>query len=343
MSTKSVFGLLLVLAQFVPVRADDELGRRSTWSVPTAEQVRKDLDGWLATRPVDANLKKQIDALWIDQGLIGVELLDALAATIALVEPAARPVVEFCSTDAAKPVLPKFAILVDDSAAPLVRHNLRLVYARWLAQSNFADEALDQLNGLEPADVVDPASLLFYRSVAHHRLLEKEQCLTSITRLLENPDAIPQRYESLVRLMEADVKPLKKDSLDEVARLMVDIQRRLGFGRAGKKVRQEEDDVVAKLDKMIEELEKQQQQQQNPGSGNGGNMQPASPMQDSMLPGGRGDGNVDPKKLGARSGWGNLPPRERQEALQQISKDLPAHYREVIEEYFRKIAPGQEP
>ena len=61
-------------------------------------------------------------------------------------------------------------------------------------------------------------------------------------------------------------------------------------------------------------------------------------MQDSNPGGGKGPGNVDPKRLGSKSGWGNLPPKERQEALQQISKELPAHYREVIEEYFRKLA-----
>ena len=54
--------------------------------------------------------------------------------------------------------------------------------------------------------------------------------------------------------------------------------------------------------------------------------------------GGKGPGNVDPKDIGSKSGWGNLPPKQRQEALQQISKDLPAHYREVIEEYFRRLA-----
>jgi hypothetical protein len=61
-------------------------------------------------------------------------------------------------------------------------------------------------------------------------------------------------------------------------------------------------------------------------------------MPDSMPGGGSGPGNVDPKKVGSRSGWGNLPPKERQEALQQIGKDFPSHYREVIEEYFRKLA-----
>jgi hypothetical protein len=61
-------------------------------------------------------------------------------------------------------------------------------------------------------------------------------------------------------------------------------------------------------------------------------------MQDSMPAGGKGPGDVDPKKIGAKSGWGDLPPKQREQAMQQISKDLPAHYREVIEEYFRKIA-----
>ena len=62
-------------------------------------------------------------------------------------------------------------------------------------------------------------------------------------------------------------------------------------------------------------------------------------MQDSQAAGdigGRGD--VDNKKLDDRDKWGNLPPAERKEALQQISRDLPTHYREAIEAYFRKLA-----
>jgi hypothetical protein len=61
-------------------------------------------------------------------------------------------------------------------------------------------------------------------------------------------------------------------------------------------------------------------------------------MEDSQAASNSGPGNVDPKKLGSDSDWGNLPPKERGEALQQLAKDLPSHYREVIEEYFRKLA-----
>jgi len=117
---------------------------------------------------------------------------------------------------------------------------------------------------------------------------------------------------------------------------MDSITNRLVLGRAGQRVRQEEEDVIAKLDKMIEDLEKQQQQQQSGGAG--GANRPSQPMQDSNPGSDSGPGNVDPKRLKNGSDWGDLPPKQRQEALQQISKDFPSHYREVIEQYFRKLA-----
>ena len=61
-------------------------------------------------------------------------------------------------------------------------------------------------------------------------------------------------------------------------------------------------------------------------------------MQDSHAAGASGQGDVDRRDLGNRSGWGNLPPAERQEALQKLGQDLPTHYREAIEAYFRKLA-----
>jgi hypothetical protein len=166
--------------------------------------------------------------------------------------------------------------------------------------------------------------------------------LPKIARLLENEDAIPRRYREVARLMAADIEPLKEDSLDEVSRIMDDVRRRLKLARAGKRVRDQEDDVIAKLDKMIEELEKQQQQQQQQQSGGNGSMQPNRPLDDSQPAGGQGPGNVAQRDIGNGSGWGNLPPRQREEAIQDITKNLPAHYRAVIEEYFRKLARSNE-
>ena len=59
--------------------------------------------------------------------------------------------------------------------------------------------------------------------------------------------------------------------------------------------------------------------------------------------GGKGPGNIVQRDIGHQSGWGDLPPHQRQEALQQIGKDFPAHYRDVIEQYFRKLATEESP
>ncbi|MFM8571856.1 MAG: hypothetical protein ACKOAU_09690, partial [Pirellula sp.] len=62
------------------------------------------------------------------------------------------------------------------------------------------------------------------------------------------------------------------------------------------------------------------------------------PADQSQPSGGNGPGDVDEKDIGDKSGWGNLPPAARQEALQSITKDLPSHYREVIEAYFKRLS-----
>jgi hypothetical protein len=145
----------------------------------------------------------------------------------------------------------------------------------------------------------------------------------------------PRRYQAVARLMQADLAELKEDSLDHIARRMEDIERRLGLGRTGPRVREVEKGVIESLDKLIKELEEQQQQQQG---GGGNNIQSSSPAQDSRIIGGKGPGEVVKRNIGSESGWGNLPPKERERALQEIGREFPAHYRDVIEQYFRKLA-----
>ncbi len=151
--------------------------------------------------------------------------------------------------------------LRDQGAPPLFTANLRLLYARWLVHGSLFDEAQEQLSGLTPGQVVAPASLLFYQSVVDHALLKKESGLKAIDELLSGAEASPRRYVALARLMQEDLKGLKEDSLDHIARRMDDIRRRLELGRAGPKVRTEEDGVIKSLDKIIKKLEEQEQQQ----------------------------------------------------------------------------------
>ena len=50
----------------------------------------------------------------------------------------------------------------------------------------------------------------------------------------------------------------------------------------------------------------------------------------------------DPKKLKELvDAWGKLPERDRIKAMTEMTRDLPPAYRQMIEDYFRKLASEQ--
>lgn len=316
------------------------LGKTPTLGTPPADQVRDDVLAWLAAQDPDDDVLADARAIWNPAGLEanGQELLHRLALTVALVDDRARELVEICSQPRRSVIPPPQDWLFDEALDPLVRNNLRLLYGRWLSQEHLYDESLLYLSDVAPEEVVDPASLLFFQGVAYHRLLDKQAGLDTLDRLLDDVVDAPQRYASLAGLMRVDLQGVEEDSLDHIARRMDDIRRRLQLGHAGEKVIEIEDGVIASLDKLIEELEEQQQQQQQSASSSGGSGRSSSPAPDSRILGGGGAGEVDRRPIGSESGWGALPPKQREEALQQIGKEFPSHYRDVIEQYFRKLA-----
>ena len=316
----------------------DPLAKAPTWHPPDPEDVREQAFAWLEeSRAGDAALTTATE-LWsaVPEQPTGTQQLDCLAGTFALVDQDAARLVALCSAAKSQLLLPSQPWLTDPKTPPLVANNMRLVYGRWLVHEALFDEALAMLSGLEPEDVVAPASLLFYQGVVHHKLLEKEAGLKVIEQLLAGAEQSPRRYVDVAQLMQQDLQALEDDTLDHIARRMDDIRRRLDLGRAGKKVRQIEDGVIESLDKLIKKLEEQQQQQ---GSGSSGdNLRSSNPAPDSQIIGGKGRGEVTKRRIGAESGWGDLPAKEREEVLQQIGRDFPSHYRDVIQEYFRRLA-----
>ena len=325
------------LASYSPAADDsDPFAKTPAIKAPTVDDVRAGVLKYLDEIKADEVLRTQVIPLWSSElPTSATEILDRLVDTLALADADARQLAALCDAPLTNPSLPDFTWLDDPSKPALARHNLRLLYGRWLSRERLYEESLVMLAELQPEQVVDPASLLFYQGIAHHRLLQKEPGMKVIRKLLDDVSDQPQRYVAVAGLMFEDLKALKNESLDHISRMMEDVERRLDLGRTGPKTRKVEDDVVAALDKMIEELEKQQQQQS--GSGSGSN-QSSNPAPDSRIMGGKGPGDVDKKNIGSKTGWGDLPPKQRQEALQQIGKDFPSHYREVIEQYFRKLA-----
>lgn len=337
---RMVLSLAVVLLASAAAMAQttDGLARTATWQAPSLEEVKTQAFAYLDEQKADDDVKTEAENLWADvpEPAVETELLGRLAATVALVDDRAAALVDLCSQPKDQLILPDQNWLEDETTDPLVSANLRLLYGRWLVHESLFDEAVHQLADLKPTDVVAPASLLFFQGVAHHGLLEKEPGLKAIEQLLDGEDDSPRRYVAVARLMQEDLSGLEDESLDHIARRMGDIRRRLDLGRAGKKVRGVEDGVIEDLDKLIKKIEQQQQQASQSGSGN--NIQSSQPAPDSTPMGGKARGDVTKRHIGSEDGWGDLPPKEREEALQQIGRDFPSHYREVIEQYFRRLA-----
>jgi hypothetical protein len=317
--------------------SDPLIRKAPTWHPPQVSDVKAQVEVWLQNGTADAALRAKASAVMggIGDQASGSVLLDRLAETFALADPKVAELVEMCSHPRSRLVLPTFAWLTDSKTPPLVAANMRLYYGRWLVQGQWFEEALEQLGGLKPAEVVAPAELLFYQAVTYHRLLDKKDGLTVINQLLDGAEFSPRRYVAIAYLMQADLGSLEEETLDHIARRMEDVQRRLDLGRAGPKVRKVEDGVVESLDKMIKKLEDEQnkQSQSQPNS-----LQSIRPAQQSTPAQASAPGDVAKKDIGHKNGWGDLPPKEREEALQQMGRDFPPHYRDAIEEYFRKLA-----
>jgi len=136
-----------------------------------------------------------------------------LPPCLGLADDRVAKLVAFCA-QADRPLkLPDFAWLANSQTPTLVRFNMRLYYARWLAENNYDDEAISWTDGLSLTDVVSPEALLFYRAIANHRLVRADQADVELSQLLQRPDDVPVRYQSWPALMQKDLAGLDDESL----------------------------------------------------------------------------------------------------------------------------------
>lgn len=311
----------------------------------TAEDTRTRVLSWLSDQTVTS--QQQIAAageLWAfgDEAPGPDELHDRTVRTFGVVKPEVQQLLDACQFGSlvVPPLGEVFAS--DPGLNTFFKSNLRSHVGRFFSQSGFYDEALLIFADIDSQQLVDPAGYLFHRAVCEHQLLMKKEGLATLKQLRENSSDVPVRYSSVAELMQADLARLQEDSLDEVARMMSDVERRLELGRGGAKVQKVEEEIVAKLDELIKKLE-QQQGGGGGGSPSGQQNQSSSPAQDSRVKGSTAPGEVDEREIGKRSGWGALPPKQQTKARNLIDRELPPHYRAAIEQYLKKLAERPQP
>jgi hypothetical protein len=312
------------------------------------EEVRERALAWLnQAGKSDPTTRKSFDSLWAQTDR---SVVDRLADTFALGdERAAKLLAEARDPSKAAPTqIP--GLLADKKQSLFFRANLGLAYAKALSSRRVYEEGLAVLKSIKPEQVVDPVSYLFHRAVAEHALALKQDAGRSITRLLDDAVDVPERYKMISMLMNFDMQSWREKDLGWIARKMDNIERRLELSRGGPQTQKIQKEVVARLDELIKQIENQMKDNPNGGGcPNGGQqpgaqpgMNPTNPMKDSRIGGLSGPGNVDPKTLEKLAkGWGTLPEKERAKAMQDLTRDMPPKYRDVIESYFRKLAASE--
>jgi hypothetical protein len=344
----ATFGLICLLGGSGTALAGDVKPNKETPTFGALRPLAADVARtqsliWLkSVGKTDVASLKAFDAIWAQSHR---SVLDRVADTLCLGDPAAAKLLT-SARDAATPAPQETpALLKDPKQSVYYRSNLGLAYAVALSHRRVFEEALETLKLVKPESVVDPAAYLFHRAVAEHSMTLKDDATRSIIRLLDDAADVPERYKTVAVLMAFDMQAWREKDLSDIARKMDNIERRLELARGGPKTQKIQKDVVARLDEIIKQIENQAKGDGNGGScpnggqpGNPGAI-PNSPQRDSMGGKNGGPGNVDQKKLdGLAKQWGKLPEKERAQAMQELTRDMPAKYREIIESYFRKLA-----
>jgi len=348
-SAMLLYGFSLWAAD-APKKTAKDLPSFGTLQSPTPEVARTQaLDWFKSAGKTDEVSLKAFAAIWDAD----YPLIDKVTATLVLGDAnAAKLMAEVRDANQPAPTTVP-SILKDKKVASYLRANLALAYARELSNRRVFEECLEAMKDIKPDLVVDPATFYFHKAVTEHTLMLRKEADDSISRLLDDVTDSPERYRRVAELMLFDMLTWQDNDLGWIARKMSVIRDRLDLTRGGKKTQKMQKEVLVRLDEMIKELENKQKQQGS-GSGNGGNCPPGSPGQsgppsgntpsnpagDSALPSAPpGKGIVDSKKLKEIADiWGTLPEKERAKAMLELTRDMPAKYRESIEIYLKQIS-----
>lgn len=327
--------LAILLTNIASASSDD------VYAAPTLTELKLSVAAWLEREGLGQS--PAVDAIgpfWeFESEPTAEQLFNALLQSFSLVDDDVRALVDQCREFEYRPDLVDLDLPSTKRTAevPLLGHNVRYFVARHLSLLTAYNEAVQLFHEIDPNYIVDPAGYFFYRSVCEHHLLMRDDGLQTLETLLNRTENVPLRYRKLGELMLTDLQDVPEKSLAEVARQMKDVERQLKLNRTDEDVQEVERKIVETLDELIQQLEQQQQQMQAAASGSGSSA-PQNAAQDTYLGGIRGEGLTDKKDIGNKDNWGDLPPKAREAAKNLLDRQFPAHYRQAVEEYLKKLA-----
>lgn len=287
----------------------------------------------------------KVDAIWAANDK---PVLDRTVESIALSNPEAKLAIDSARDAAAAPAT-EVPTAIKNEKNSFAQTNLAAAFAKALAGKRVYEEALATSKVIAPENLVDPSAYFFFKAVAEHALTKRDDAVLSVIKLLDDVTDAPDRYKMVATLMYFDIQNWSKDpkDLSNIGKLMDNSGRRLDLTRGGTQTQDIQKKIIFRLDEKIKELENKCKGGQcnggncpgggSPGPASGQN--PSGPAGTSTLPiTGPNDGKIDAKELRKLAeNWGTLPASERQKAVQELTRDLPAKHKPMIEEYFKSL------
>jgi tetratricopeptide (TPR) repeat protein len=147
----------------------------------------------------------------------------------------------------------------------------------------------------------------------------------------------PERFRAVALQRAAELQTQLDDPLHQLADAMKGVERDLRKSRTGDPTQERQRDIVEKLEKIIEEMERQEQQS---GGNPTGNSPTTSPASESAAPEGESRvGSLD-KVPGVGDRWGSLKDRDRKEIEAEVTTGLPERDRDLLKRYFGRLGGG---
>lgn len=251
----SIVAATVVGGLALSARAADEV-----YAPPSPADLKATTLKWVADQKPDADAQKKVEALWsdVDDNLSSRAAFQRVIDTFALVNADAKKLVDDCKLVEAPLIAPGPKHLDAKEHSDFYRNNMRLYYGRYLVQRKMFDEGLAVLKSLDPKQVADPATCLFFRGVCEHQLLNKKDGLATLEKLLKSTEHVPVSYSNVATLMQYELAEMKNGvSLKKVSLKMRNSDRHLQLARAGQNIQKLQGEIVADLDYLIEKLEQQ--------------------------------------------------------------------------------------
>lgn len=232
------------------------------------------------------------------------------------------------------------------SADPWLAAESQLFLARALMGESRYEEALPVLKQLidtHADQTVRLGEAWFLRGKLEAGALKREEATASLKKFLREFPSEPGRMQGEARATLVDLEEAESDLLTDIHTKMNFSERRLTLTDSGRKTQEVQNDVVALLDEMIEELEKKSGNckgckgccSKPGGSGMGG----AAPGMSS----GNSQASQITERDAPRTPWVDLTERQNDPSVFNAAKSrVPVQYRGLVEQYYQSFGESRE-